>query len=69
VAGFSKTIIMHGMIGHYSSGYCRGFKPHSLLIALAFQSKTSKNKNKGFINTCSNQILTIFQRQCHQKII
>jgi len=33
VAGIHKTIITLCVIGHHSSGYCRGFLPHSLFIA------------------------------------
>jgi len=31
--GFHKAIIVI-TIGHHSSGYCCGFKPHSLFIAM-----------------------------------
>jgi len=33
VAGYHNTIIVR-TIGHHSSGYCRGFLPHSLFIAM-----------------------------------
>jgi hypothetical protein len=31
---FSKTIITQSVIGHHSSGYCYGFSPYSLFIAM-----------------------------------
>ncbi len=34
VAGYHKTIITFCVIGHHSSGYCCGFLPHSLFIAM-----------------------------------
>ncbi len=34
VAGYPGTIITLSVIRHHSSGYCRGFKPRSLFIAM-----------------------------------
>jgi len=45
VAGYHKTIIVR-TIGHHSSGYCRGFLPHSLFIAvILFHHDTKHNKD------------------------
>jgi hypothetical protein len=34
VAGYPETIITLCVIRHHSSGYCRGFQPRSLFIAM-----------------------------------
>jgi hypothetical protein len=42
VAGYHKTIITLCVTGHHSSGYCCGFLPHSLFIAMKSSHRNTK---------------------------
>jgi len=65
VAGYPGIIITDCVIRHHSSGYCRGFKPRSLFIAMIkFTIATPMhNKSSIFFRIEKEQISTGVENQ------
>jgi len=63
VAGYPETIITLSVIRHHSSGYCRGFQPRSLFIAMTQKIiATPKHyKSRLFFRNEMKQISTSFE--------